>query len=321
MGKIKISSQLIADAAKERNWEVRFFDDSFSSLVKITPPGQQSKIFRSTVTMEDSYVGGSVTNNKYETYLVLSDQGLPVPDTILYSEDAIVPFLAQHETVVVKPASTDHGDGITINLHGVEDLVAAVTYARQYTQKENDVLVQAQLPGSDHRMLVVGESVFIARRQKPTIMGDGIHTVRELVELKNQDPRRGESHSQPLSLIDIERVEKFVGDVIDSVLPEGDVLEILGTSNLSAGGESVELTAVAHESFKQLARDAAQTLRLRVCAVDIMCEDITQPVESQPAGIIEMNVLPGIRMHHFPSEGEPVDVAGAILDEVFGRDV
>lgn len=315
---VKISSRLIADAALARGWEVYYFDDMFSSLVKITPPGKQPKLFRSTVTVQDSYVGGSVTNNKYETYLVLKDAGLPVPDTILYDAATIDNFLSTHDTVVVKPASTDHGDGITINLHGVKEVANAVEYACNYTQKERDILVQHQLPGSDHRMLVVGAKVFVARRQKPTVTGDGVHTVRELVAMKNQDNRRGESHSMPLSLINSERVELFLGSGIDTVLPAGTTIDILGTSNLSAGGESIELTAVAHDSFKEVARRAARALDLRVCAVDVMCRDVTQPIDTQEVGIIEMNVLPGIRMHHFPSEGESVDVAGAILDEVFG---
>lgn len=315
---IKISSRLIADEALARDWEVHYFDDTFSSLVKITPPGKVPKIFRSTVTISDSYVGGSVTNNKYETYLVLRDAGLPVPDTVLYDVAAIDNFLSHHETVVVKPASTDHGDGITINLHSADEIAQAVEYARRYTQKERDILVQHQLSGSDHRMLVVGEKVFVARRQKPTVTGDGVHTVRELVAMKNQDTRRGESHSSPLSFINSERVEAFLGGGINTVLPADVVIDVLGTSNLSAGGDSVELTAVAHETFKEIARRAARTLELRVCAVDIMCSDITQSVDTQIVGIIEMNVLPGIRMHHFPSEGQPVNVAGAILDEVFG---
>lgn len=321
MGVIKISSRLITDEALARGWQVHYFDDTFSSLVKITPPQKTPKIFRSTATVRDSYVGGSITNNKYETYLVLKDAGLPVPDTILYDAATIDTFLSRHEVVVVKPASTDHGDGITINLRSAEEVMSADDYARRYTQRERDILVQQQLPGSDHRLLVVGENVFVARRQKPAVTGDGAHTVRELVVIKNQDSRRGEGHSNPLLFIDSERVEAFLGSDIDTVLPIGKTIDILGISNLSAGGESVELTAVAHDSFKEMARHAARTLNLRVCAIDVMCGDITQSVDAQEVGIIEMNVLFGIRMHHFPSEGEPVDAAGAILDEVFGENV
>ncbi|MGE5309984.1 MAG: hypothetical protein ACM3JF_02825 [Sphaerimonospora mesophila] len=317
MSKIKISSRLIADAARARGWTVSYYDDSFSSLVKITPPGRETKIFRSTVTMKDSYVGSSITDNKYETFLVLKDASLPVPDTILYDVETINDFLHTHGQLVIKPASTDHGDGVTVNVCSAEQAVAAFEYAKQYTQKERDIIVQCQLAGSDHRLLVVGDSVFVARRQKPTVTGDGSHTIRELVAIKNEDPKRAEGHLAPLSRIDIQKVEQFLEESVDVVPTAGQTITILGTSNLSTGGEAVELTAIAHDSFKDMARRAARMLGLRVCAIDVMCTDITLPVDSQETGIIEMNVVPGIRMHHFPSEGKPVDAAGAILDEVF----
>lgn len=318
MAKLKISSQLIANEAESRGWDVHYFDDEFSSLVRITPPGFEPQLFRSTVTSRDSYVGGGVTNNKYETYLVLNDAGLPVPKTALFSQQVALDFISEHKMVVVKPASADHGDGVTVNIETIGAALKAAEYANTHAAKAGDIVIQTQLPGSDHRLLVVGERVFAARRRKPIVIGDGIHTVYELVVRKNDDPNRGENHSAPLSKIDLSQVERFLGDRIQEVPQEGDVVEVLGTSNLSSGGESVELTAVMHESFATHARQAARLLSLRVCAVDMMCEDITKPADTQQCGIIEMNVLPGIRMHHFPSEGEPVNVAAAILDEVFG---
>jgi len=319
MGKIKISTQLIVDEAQSRGWGAEFFDSSATSLVKITPPGEKSKLFKSTVTMLDSYVGGSVTNNKYETYLVLKDAGLPVPETALFNSTDSNRFIEAHSPVVIKPATTDHGDGITINIVTNEGTAEAYRYAQNYTS--GPILIQEQLPGHDHRLLVVGEKVFVARRRKPVVVGDGVSTIQNLIESLNRDPRRGAEHSKPLSTISVEQVEQYLGARIGSIPQKGEVVEILGTSNLSSGGESVELSSVAHQSFRDYAVQAARLLGLRVCAVDMMCEDITRPAAAQRCGIIEMNVLAGIRMHHFPSEGEPVNVAAAILDEVFRREL
>lgn len=312
---LQISSRLIAEAAERRGWAVEYVDPAYTSLVRITPPGRPGKFFKSSVTEHESFIGGYIAANKYISYVVLSSAGCPVPMTWLSSDDSFVPDTSK--TYVVKPATANHGDGVHVNLRTKEAVDAAIQQASCY-DKAGEVVVQEQLGGSDHRFLVVGDEVFVVKRSPPIATGDGISTVKQLVEELNRDPMRGEGREGVLNRILIEDVEAYIGsEKLASIPANGETVQLLGTSNVGRGGSTENLTETTHQSLKNLALKVARLLGTSVCGVDIMCEDSAKAVTEQACGIIEVNLSPGIRMHHRPSIGTPVNIADKILDVSF----
>ena len=164
-------------------------------------------------------------------------------------------------------------------------------------------------------MIVDGELAAAAVRRPPTAVGDGTKTVREHIDSLNDSPLRGEGHQSPLTLINIDEVADFIGEGrLEEVLSEGESLELLGTANLSRGGGAENITDKVAPEIIDIALKVASATGLGICGVDVMTEDISDG--SAPFFVIEVNVSPGIRMHHFPAIGEPVNAAQKILNAV-----
>ena len=175
--------------------------------------------------------------------------------------------------------------------------------------------------GSDYRVLVVGgRMVAIAERVPAHVIGDGEHTVRELVEITNQDPRRGIGHEKVLTRIDVDaKAEEFVkeqGYELDGVPPEGEQVLLVATGNMSTGGISIDRTWEAHEDNVEIAEEAAAVVGLDVAGIDFLAPDITLPVRETGGAIVEVNAarVPDA----LPSdEGEPQYVAKPVIDALF----
>ena len=177
------------------------------------------------------------------------------------------------------------------------------------------------LVGNDYRVLVVGGRVVAAsRREPPMVTGDGTRTVRELVAIANQDPRRGEGHEKPLTAIRLDDTAlmhlQTQGLDPDSVPGEGQTVWLRESANLSTGGTAEDVTEGVHPDVCRVCERAARVVGLDICGVDLMTPDISQPL-GPSSGIVELNAGPGIRMHHHPSAGTARDVGGAIVDLLF----
>ena len=178
------------------------------------------------------------------------------------------------------------------------------------------------LPGSDYRLLVVGDRlVAAARRDPPLVVGDGQSTVRQLVEQVNADPRRGDGHATSLTKIRFDDIAiarlKEQGLHAESVPPKGARVVLRNNANLSTGGTATDVTDDVHPEVAARAVMAAQMVGLDVCGVDVVCESVLKPLEEQNGGIVEVNAAPGLRMHLQPSFGKGRDVGGAIIDSMF----
>ena len=312
---LQISSRLLADAAQKRGYNVEYLDPNYTSLVMITPPGCEGKLFKSTVTINESFLGGYIAANKYLSYKVLRDADCPVPKTWLANAATFNP--EETKKYVVKPATANHGDGVFVNLDTADAITTAIQKAAEYDDN-GDVVIQEQLTGYDHRFLVVGEEVFVIKRSPPVITGDGVSNVAELVSVLNQDPRRGVAREGMLNRVSLEDVEAYLGSPRLADIPAvGEEVALLGTANVGRGGSTENVTENTHPSLTALALKVARLLSVEVCGVDIMCEDSGKAVDEQACGIIEVNLSPGIRMHHRPSIGKPVAVANNILDISF----
>ncbi|RPH64101.1 MAG: cyanophycin synthetase, partial [Burkholderiales bacterium] len=186
----------------------------------------------------------------------------------------------------------------------------------------SDVLVERFIPGHDFRALVVGGQLVAAARRDPAhVIGDGVHTVRELVEEVNLDPRRGEGHATPLTRIRLDEVAVTQlakhGYTAESIPPRGARVLLRHNANLSTGGTATDVTDDVHPELAARAVEAAQTVGLDIAGVDIVCENIGRPLEEQGGGIVEVNAAPGLRMHLAPSYGKGRAVGQAIISTMF----
>ena len=222
--------------------------------------------------------------------------------------------------VVVKPQDGNQGKGVTVNITSREQLELGYKAAADY----GEVMVERYLPGHDFRLLVVGNRlVAAARRDPPHVIGNGEHTVRELVNQLNTDPRRGEGHATSLTKIRLDDIAiarlSALGMTPDSVPGIGERVVLRNNANLSTGGSATDVTDDVHPDVAASAIAAARMVGLHICGVDVVCENVLQPLEEQHGGIVEVNAAPGLRMHISPSYGKGRAVGEAMVDELFSH--
>ena len=289
------------------------------SLVQFGWGSRQRRIQAAEVDVT-SAVAESIAQDKDLTKRLLHAAGVPVPmgRPAATTDDAWAVALDVGLPVVVKPQDGNQGMGVTVNITERSQLDEAFRVAAEY----GEVMVERFLPGHDFRLLVVGNQlVAAARREPPQVLGDDIHTVRELVDLVNLDPRRGEGHSTPLTKIRLDDIAvarlTTQGMTPDSVPPKGQRIILRNNANLSTGGSATDVTDDVHPDVAARAVAAAQMVGLHICGVDLVCESVLHPIEEQNGGIVEVNAAPGLRMHLAPSYGKPRAIGQAMVDLVF----
>jgi len=221
--------------------------------------------------------------------------------------------------VVTKPFDGNQGKGVTVNIVDRDHFDIVFAVAQEYSRH---VIVEKFITGHDFRLLVVGDKlVAAARREPPHVLGDGVHTVRELVDIVNQDPRRGEGHATSLTKIRFDNIAHsrlaVQGYTPDSVLPKGARAVLRNNANLSTGGTATDVTDEVHPEVAARAIAAAKMVGIDIAGVDVICENVGRPLESQGGGIVEVNAAPGLRMHLDPSYGKGRDVGAAVIDTMF----
>ncbi|MFC6283673.1 MULTISPECIES: cyanophycin synthetase [Polaromonas] len=267
-----------------------------------------------------SAVAESIAQDKDLTKKLLRAAGVPVPmgRPVTDADDAWAAAQQIGLPVVVKPQDGNQGKGVTVNITLREHLDLAYKVAAEY----GDVMVEKFCPGSDFRLLVVGDKLVAAsRRDPPQVVGDGLHTVRELVDIVNQDPRRGEGHGTSLTRIRFDDIAVLrlseQSLTPESIPPKGQRVILRNNANLSTGGTATDVTDDVHPAVAARAVAAAQMVGLHICGVDVVCESMLRPLESQNGGVVEVNAAPGLRMHLSPSYGKGRAVGVAMINELF----
>lgn len=314
------STQALVDEATRRDIPVLRLNEH--SLVQLGQGCYQKRI-RATMTSETSSIAVDAASDKQLTNRLLSSLGIPAPKSIAVSaeEEAVRAARRIGYPVVVKPLDANHGKGVGLNLHTEEDVRVAYSVARQYRSR---VLVESFVRGRDYRVLVVnGHVVAVAERVPAGVTGDGVHTVRELVDITNADPRRGIGHEKVLTRISVDEAARALvesqGLTMDSVPEAGREVRMRMTGNMSTGGISIDRTDEIHSDNIEVAQQAAQMIGLDVAGIDIITEDIAAPIKETGGAICEVNAAPGFRMHTHPTEGEPRDVARPVIEGLFPR--
>ncbi len=286
--------------------------------------GSRQKRLQATITGATNSIAVGIASDKQLTKTLLEQAGCPVP------AGATVTSLAEAQRVArrldgpatIKPLDANQGKGVTTVCATPEEVERAFEHARKYSRH---VIVEEFLEGRDYRVLVTGNKIAAASwRRPPCVTGDGKSTVRELVELENLNPARGEGHTNILTKIPMDALASAIlakqGYEFDSVLPAGVSVDLRGNANLSTGGTAEDVTDLLPEETRDICIRAARTIGLDVAGIDVICQDIAQPLREQKGGIIEVNAAPGIRMHQYPSRGNPRDAGAAIVEALFGQD-
>jgi cyanophycin synthetase len=311
------STGSIVDAAIQKGIPYRRLTEG--SMVQFGWGSKQRRI-QAAETDTTSAIAESIAQDKDLTKSLLLAAGVPVPigRPAKDLEDAWQIAQSIGLPVVVKPQDGNQGKGVTVNITDRELFNKAYQTAARY----GEVLVEKFLPGSDYRLLVVGNKlVAAARREPPLVVGDGIHTVKELVDKVNADPRRGDGHSTSLTKIKFDDIAigrlKLQELEPNSVPEKGRRVILRNNANLSTGGTATDVTDDVHAEVTARAVAAAQMVGVDICGVDVVCESVLKPLEEQNGGIVEVNAAPGLRMHISPSFGKGRNVGKAVIDHMF----
>jgi cyanophycin synthetase len=323
--RLGVSTAAIAAAARRRGIPVRRL--AARSLLQLGY-GCRRRLVCAALTSQTSAVGVDIAADKQLAKQLLTAAGVPVATgTVVWSEQEAQAALADvGGPAVVKPLSGRQGTSMTI---GVRTAAEAEAAYRKASSVSDAVLVEALVPGTDYRVLVIDGQVAAAAALRPaSVTGDGVHTIGQLVDVANTDPRRGPGHSRELTVIslDTEALSHLDALGLDdhSVPAGGQVVSLRRNANLSTGGTSRDVTDLLHPEVAELCRRAAAAAGLDVCGVDLRLTDISAPLRdpaghgpAQPCAVLELNACPGLRMHLSPTEGKPRDVAAAIVDSLY----
>ena len=277
--------------------------------------------FQATITCKTSSIAVDIACNKELTKKMLDMASIPVASgSICVNEDDLAETIKKiGYPIVLKPLDGNHGKGASINVTNWEDAVSGLAFAKEYSKR---IIVEKFITGFDYRILVIDNKLVAAAKRVPAhVVGDGTATIQELITTTNLDPRRGYGHENVLTQIDVDRdtedlLEKL-GYTLTTIPKVDEIVFLKSTANLSTGGTSVDVTDMMHPENIFLAERISRVIGLDVCGVDIMAENLTQPLKENGGVILEVNAAPGFRMHLAPSEGLPRNVAAPVIDMLY----
>jgi cyanophycin synthetase len=283
--------------------------------------GKKQKRIEATLTGNTSCIATDISCDKALTKEVLSSLYIPVAEgEIASNADEVLKVCHKiGYPVVIKPIDGNQGKGVTVDIK--DDNRALLAYA-EASKINRKVLVEKYIEGKDYRILVVDKKVVaVSLRMPPCIIGDGEHTILELIEMENENPLRGYGHEKPLTKIKIDDITinylKSHGKSLEYIPKEGESITLRFNANLSTGGVAKDCTDIIHPDNIEYAIRAVEAIGLDVAGVDICTKDISKSIKETGGVILEVNAAPGIRMHMYPSYGKSRNVAAHIIDYLF----
>jgi len=328
------STRALVAEARRRNIPVQRLDDSrervqlgrgtraLRSLLQLGYGKYQRHIWAPYISAE-SHLAADIALNKDLTYRLVRNAGIPVPRSIKVrdEESAVAAAAETGYPVVLKPLDGNHGRGVGVNLQ--DETAVREHYPRAAAEtRTGTVLVENFIPGNTYRVLVVGGRAVAVTEEVPAhVVGDGFHTLRQLVGLTNADPRRGHGSENLLVRIRLDEtaiaLAQEQGYGSNDVPPAGRRVQLVRTAHISLGGISIDRTDEVHPYNAMIAEQAAQVIGLQVAGVDLLAPDIAQSVEETGGAICEVNAGPGLGLHIEPVQGKSRDVARPIVELLF----
>lgn len=253
--------------------------------------GRHRRLTQAAMTDRTSGVGVEVASDKQLTKALLGRAAIPVPRGLVVRsvDEALAAWAQIGGPVVVKPLDARQGKGVSLNLTTKAEVRAAFAEAARFAGR---VLIEEQVAGRDYRALVVaGRLVAASERTPPQVVGDGVHTIAELIEIESRDPRRDEGHDNVLTRIEPDAIRLAhlarPGLALDTVPAAGTVVTLRESANLSTGSIVADVTDRVHPSVRCLCERAAGVLGLDIAGINLVLEDIARPITEQRGGVIE----------------------------------
>ena len=321
---MELSTQAVIEDAIKNGIKVTVIDEN-DQFIRLQYKDHIEYVKNGNMTSKDSYISPLIMENKVVTKKVLAEKGFRVPKGYEVSslEKAVQKFnYVRNKPIVIKPKSTNFGLGITIFKNGTDSLEnysKAVNFA---LKEDKDILIEEFIEGTEYRFFVIeGKTEAVLLRVPANVVGDGRHSIRELVEMKNANPLRGDAKKTPLKKIELGEIEHLQlaeqGLNFESILENNEVAYLRENSNISTGGDSVDMTDEVHESYKKLAVDISNAMMAKVCGVDLIIPDIKKECNSDNYGVIEANFNPMMMMHIYPHSGKSRRLSLNVLKMLF----
>jgi glutamate--cysteine ligase len=317
---LELSTQLVIREALARNIEVEVLDRS-ENFIRIRSGEKVEYIKQASKCATDSYITFLIMENKAVTKIILDEHGIRVPQGGQY-DNAEAAFEAlrafDFSRTAIKPKTTNFGIGISFVDRKDDDAKVRAAIDEAFSH-DKSILVEEFITGTEYRFLTIGDqTIGVTLRVPANVVGDGVHSIQELVEIKNQDPRRGENYRKPLEKIRLDQTELGILQEQhlspESIPDANQQIFLRHNSNMSTGGDTIDFTDQIHEGYKALAVEAAKAVDATICGVDILVDDYTQAPTKNNYGIVELNFNPILLIHDYPYEGENRRSGAALLD-------
>jgi cyanophycin synthetase len=290
------------------------------SLVQLGYGVNQRRV-QATVASTTSSIAVEIACDKEETKNLLEASEIPVPKgRIVYNEEDLEAAISKiGYPIVTKPVNGNHGKGATTNIRNWEDAVTGLKAAKVYGKA---VICEKFITGRDFRVLIINyKFVAAALRTPAAVIGDGEHTIQELIDIVNSDPRRGYGHEKVLTNIKVDNFTRDIlvkkGYTLETIIAKGEELWLKPTANLSTGGTATDVTDFVHPTNVFMCERIARIIGLNICGIDIMASDLSDPITENGGSVLEVNAAPGFRMHLDPTEGLPRNVAEPVIDMLY----
>lgn len=313
------SAQVIYDCLIKAGIQVEVISKRFK-LMKITHQGA-SFFIKGTSFSVNSQPSSLIANNKFLTKKVLVSANIPTPKSYLCHSATQARQIIQEKKLfpcVLKPAKGAHGTKVYANIETFKELDAILPYL--FTGKgAKDILIEDFILGSDYRVMVVGDKVSAIMERIPAhVIGDGIHTIRQLITEFNRNPQVGEKYEKPMCKIirngEVARNLLKKNLTFASVPSMNQQVFLRQNANISTGGIGKNATTTAPKIVSTLAIKAAKAIGMNITGVDILYDPL-----AKKAYVLELNDQPGIDIHHYPVIGQPQNVAQDIINYLLQR--
>lgn len=311
-----ITQQLLIDEANRRGYAVTKFGER-DRYLRIGLPNGTKNLFRGSRPLESSANGTKIAIDKLLTLQFVEACGFKVPAyQLLEDEEDALQFLKTHTSIVIKPLDSSGGRGVTANITSRERATTAFRYAKTHSDS-GKVLAQAYLTGKLYRLLVVdGHMVATSERTAASVLGDGTSSLRELVQTVNDQPRRNGNNTAHGHIRHSDMHEYLGSNMLETIPAAGKAVRLNQIESLSTGGEAANVTNEVHPSWGEAAGRITKQLGLLIAGFDIMCDDISEPIANSYFPLLEINSMPGFKLHEYPTTGGPVHIAPILLDAI-----
>ncbi len=310
------TTQIIIREILERGLEFEVLDAG-NNLLVVKHKGKEFTILEGTISDANSIIAYWISNDKWMTRQFLKRANICQAKGFLLQKEADAENINNFSCkYVVKPADTDHGIGVSANIQSKTELQSAISIAFKHSKR---VIVEEFFEGREYRFLVVeGKVIAIAYREPANIIGDGKSTIQQLIDAKNNN--RGNDYRHPLLKIHIdEEVRRHLLNeqlTLTNVLPNNKKIYLRSNSNLSTGGDSIDVTDEMPSFYKQIAEKAANAAQLNIAGIDIIIDNLQAEPSPEHYIVVELNAPPMLSMHNYPYVGKNRHVERYVLDAI-----